>query len=162
MSSHLYKASWLMTVVLGFTLAATKRPALWSQLPVVRPAVPTGVTTSSNPIDAFVAAQLKGKGLQPPGPAHKRTLLRRVYFDLIGLPPTPAEQEAFLKDESLKAYEKVVDHLLASEQYGVRYGRHWLDVLRYADVDERMYAQPGIHFWRDWVIRALNQNMPFD
>ena len=151
-----------MIVVLGFTLAATKRPALWSQSPVVRPAVPAGVTTSSNPIDAFVAAQLKEKGLQPAGPADKRTLLRRVYFDLIGLPPTPAEQEAFLKDDSPNAYEKVVDHLLASEQYGVRYGRHWLDVLRYADVDERMYAQPGIHFWRDWVIRALNENLPYD
>src|SRR5229473_4622799 len=124
MSSRLYKASWLMTVVLGFTLAATKRPALWSQLPVVRPAVPAGVTTSSNPIDAFVAAQLKEKGLQPAGPADKRTLLRRVYFDLIGLPPTPAEQEAFLADSSPDAYETVVDALLANEQHGVRWARY--------------------------------------
>ena len=124
--------------------------------------VPTGVSTSTNPIDAFIAAQLKQKGLKPAGQADKRTLLRRVYFDLIGLPPTPAEQEAFLKDDSPDAYEKVVDRLLASEQHGVRYGRHWLDVVRYADIDERMYAQPGIHLWRDWVIRALNSNMPFD
>jgi Protein of unknown function (DUF1549). len=135
---------------------------LWSQKPVVRPAVPSGVTRSTNPIDAFIAADLKRKGLQPAGPADRRTLLRRVYLDLIGLPPTPAEQDAFLNDNSAGAYEKVVDSLLASEQHGVRYGRHWLDVLRYADVDERMYAQPGIHLWRDWVIHALNKDLPYD
>src|SRR4029077_260065 len=92
----------------------------------------------------------------------KRTLLRRVSFDLTGLPPTPAEQDAFLADQSPDAYEKVVDRLLASEQHGVRYARHWLDVLRYADVDERMIAAPGIHHWRDWVIRALNDELPYD
>ena len=102
------------------------------------------------------------KGLKPVGPADKRTLLRRVYLDLIGLPPTLAEQDAFLQDRSPDAYEKVVDRLLASEQHGVRYGRHWLDVLRYADVDERMIAAPGIHLWRDWVIRALNDDLPYD
>ena len=94
--------------------------------------------------------------------ADKRTLLRRVYLDLIGIPPTPAEQDAFLQDESPDAYEKVVDRLLASEQHGVRYARHWLDVLRYADVDERMIAAPGIHLWRDWVINALNDDLPYD
>ena len=135
---------------------------LWSQKPVVRPAVPSGVTKSTNPIDAFLAADFKRKGLQPAGQADQRTLLRRVYLDLIGLPPTPAEQEAFLQDESPDAYEKLVDRLLASEQHGVRYGRHWLDVLRYADVDERMYAQPGIHLWRDWVVRAMNKDLPYD
>ena len=83
-------------------------------------------------------------------------------MDLIGIPPTPAEQDAFLNDNSPDAYEKLVDKLLASEQHGIRYGRHWLDVLRYADVDERMYAQPGIHLWRDWVIHALNNDMPYD
>ena len=135
---------------------------LWSQKPVVRPAVPSGLTKSTNPIDAFLAADFKRKGLQPAGQADQRTLLRRVYLDLIGLPPTPAEQEAFLQDESPHAYEKLVDRLLASEQHGVRYGRHWLDVLRYADVDERMYAQPGIHLWRDWVVRSLNKDLPYD
>ena len=136
---------------------------LWSQKPVVRPAVPAGVTQSTNPIDAFIAAELEAEGaLRPAGPADKATLLRRVYLDLIGLPPTPAEQDAFLKDESPDAYEKVVDRLLADPQHGVRYGRHWLDVLRYADVDERMYAQPGIHLWRDWVIHELNRDMPYD
>jgi hypothetical protein len=130
--------------------------------PVVRPSVPTGVTRSPNPIDSFIAAEYKARGLQPVGPADKRTLLRRVYFDLIGIPPTPAEQDAFLRDASLDAYEKVVDRLLASEQHGVRYGRHWLDVLRYADADERMIAASGIYLWRDWVIHALNGDLPYD
>jgi hypothetical protein len=154
----------LVAVLFGcIALAAPKKGAdLWSLKPVVRPAVPEGVTKSANPIDAFIAAELKAKGLQPTGPADKLTLLRRVHFDLIGLPPTPAEQDAFLKDESPEAYEKVVDRLLASDQHGVRYGRRWLDVLRYADVDERMYAAPGIHLWRDWVIHALNKDMPYD
>ena len=94
--------------------------------------------------------------------ADRRTLLRRVSLDLTGLPPTLAEQEAFLQDLSPDAYEKAVDRLLASEQHGVRYGRHWLDVLRYADVDENMIAAPGIFLWRDWVIRALNDDVPYD
>jgi Protein of unknown function (DUF1553)/Protein of unknown function (DUF1549) len=155
---------WLTAVLFAcIALAAPKKGVdLWSLKPVVRPAVPSGLTKSANPIDAFIAAELKARGLQPAGPADKLTLLRRVHFDLIGLPPTPAEQDAFLKDESPEAYEKLVDRLLASEQHGVRYGRHWLDVLRYADVDERMYAAPGIHLWRDWVIHALNKDMPYD
>jgi hypothetical protein len=141
MLNRLYGTSLALVLSSGIAVAAdTQKPAPWSQQPVVRPAVPSGVSKSVNPIDAFIAAQLKQKGLQPAGQADKRTLLRRVYFDLIGLPPTPAEQEAFLKDDSPDAYEKVVDHLLASEQHGVRYGRHWLDVERYADIDERMYA----------------------
>src|SRR5882672_11123272 len=150
-------------VLWGIALCAPKEGVvLWSQKPVVRPPVPAGVTLSKNPIDAFIASQLKKKGLRPAGPADKAALLRRIYLDLIGLPPTPAEQDAFLKDESPDAYEKVVDRLLASEQHGVRYARHWLDVLRYADSDERMTAAAGIHHWRDWVIYALNTDMPYD
>ena len=132
---------------------------LWVLKPVVRPAVPA---PAANPIDAFVNAALQQKGLRAAGPASKAALLRRVYLDLIGLPPSPAELDAFLSDPSPDAYEKVVDRLLASDQHGVRYGRHWLDVLRYADVDERMYAQPGIHLWRDWVIRSINTDLPYD
>ena len=89
-------------------------------------------------------------------------MLRRVYLDLIGIPPLPAKQEAFLADNSADAYEKVVDQLLANEQYAVRYARHWLDVLRYADSDERMTAAPGIYLWRDWVINSLNDDVPYD
>ncbi len=135
---------------------------LWVLQPVVRPQVPAGAAKSTNPIDAFIAAEYKTKGLRPAPQADKYTLLRRVYLDLIGIPPSPAEQDAFLKDESPDAYEKVVDKLLASEQHGVRYARHWLDVLRYADADERMTAAAGIHYWRDWVIYALNSDMPYD
>jgi len=135
---------------------------LWVSKPVVRPDVPSGVAGATNPIDAFIAAGYEAGGLKPVGPADRPTLLRRVSIDLVGLPPTPEEQAAFLRDESPDAYEKVVDRLLGSEQHGVRYGRHWLDVLRYADVDERMVAAPGIHHWRDWVIRALNDDLPFD
>lgn len=147
---------------LALSAAGGETADLWALKPVERPAVPAGLTDSANPIDAFVAAQYKEKGLKPVGPADRRTLLRRVTLDLTGLPPTVAEQEAFLNDPSPDAYEKVVDRLLASEQHGVRYGRHWLDVLRYADVDERMTAAPGIHLWRDWVVRALNRDVPYD
>src|SRR5580658_2917058 len=135
---------------------------LWVLKPVVRPVVPVGVTQSQNPIDAFLAATYKAKGLRPAPPAEKQVLLRRVYLDLIGIPPTVSEQDAFLADQSPDAYEKVVDKLLASEQHGVRYARHWLDILRYADQDERMIAASGIHLWRDWVIYALNSDMPYD
>jgi len=136
-------------------------PELWSLKPLTRPAVPAA-PTGANPIDAFVQALYVAKKVTPVGPADQRTLLRRVYMDLIGIPPTPAEQDAYLNDKSPDAYEKLIDRLLASEQYGVRYGRHWLDVLRYADAEERMYAAPGIHYWRDWVINAVNSDVPYD
>lgn len=135
---------------------------LWSLKPVVRPAVPEGLTSSTNPVDAFVAKRYRALGLKPAQPASRLALLRRVCLDLVGLPPTPAEQAAFLADTSPDAYEKVVDRLLASEQHGVRYARHWLDVLRYADADDRMAAAAGIHLWRDWVIRAINEDTPYD
>jgi hypothetical protein len=138
------------------------RPELWSLKPLVRPAVPQAPARNTNPIDAFVQALYVDKKVTPVGPADQRTLLRRVYMDLIGIPPTPAEQDAYLNDKSPDAYEKLIDRLLASEQYGVRYGRHWLDVLRYADAEERMYAAPGIHYWRDWVINAINSDLAYD
>ena len=145
---------------------AKRAARLWSLQPVTKPAVPAGVTASTNPIDAFIAAEYKAKGLHPAGKADKLTLLRRVYLDLIGMPPTLAEQDAFLADASADAYEKVVDRLLANEQHGVRWSRYWLDVLRYADLDgldgSVMPAAPGIYLWRDWVIRALNHDMPYD
>jgi hypothetical protein len=145
---------------------AKRASRLWSLQPVIKPPVPAGVTSSTNPIDAFIAADYKAKGLLPVGKADKLTLLRRVYLDLIGIPPTPAEQEAFLADQDPGAYEKVVDRLLENEQHGVRWSRYWLDVLRYADLDgldgSVMPAAPGIYLWRDWVIKALNHGMPYD
>ncbi len=134
----------------------------WALKPVVRPEPPAGLTQSTNPIDAFVAAEYQARGLKPGAPADKPALLRRLYLDLVGIPPSPAEQEAFFQDAAPDAYEKVVDRLLAGEQHAVRYARHWLDVLRYADVDEHMIAAPGIYLWRDWVINALNEDLPYD
>jgi len=134
----------------------------WALAPVVRPKVPDANITSHNPIDAFIAAEYQAKTLRPAGPANKATLLRRLYLDLIGIPPTLAEQDEFLQDSSPEAYDHVVDRLLASEQHAVRYARHWLDVLRYADVDDAMVAAPGIYLWRDWIIRALQNDLPYD
>jgi hypothetical protein len=144
-----------------FYAAPVPKPVPWYLQPVHRPDLPGPVHTL-NPIDAFIGIKQSEKGLKPSGPADKSTLLRRVYLDLIGIPPTPAEQAAFLADTAPDAYEKVVDRLLASDQHGVRYGRHWLDVLRYADVDDSMAAASGIHYWRDWVITALNEDLPYD
>ena len=159
----LRSASWLLTLLVSAAPIETKDKATpWSLQPVIRSAVPLGVTQSPNPIDAFIVATYKEKGLSSVGPADKRTLLRRLYLDLVGVPPTLAEQDAFLRDTSPDAYEKLVDRLLASDQHGVRYARHWLDVLRYADVDEGMTAAPGIHLWRDWMINALNADLPYD
>ncbi len=145
---------------------AKRASRLWSLQPITHPAVPASVTTSSNPIDAFIGAQYKEKGLRPTGKADKLTLLRRVYFDLIGIPPSIAEQDAFLQDQSPGAYQKVVDRLLSDNQHGVRWARHWLDVLRYADLDgldgSVMPAAPSIYLWREWVIAALNHDMPYD
>ena len=140
--------------------AAAQRARLWSLQPLTRPAVPAA--SGPHPIDAFIAAGYAKHSLKPLPLASPRTLLRRVYLDLTGLPPTPAEQNAFLNDPAPDAYEKLIDRLLASEQYGVRYGRHWLDVLRYADLEENMYAAPGIHYWRDWVVNAINADLPYD
>ncbi len=138
----------------------------WYMQPVVKPDVPAGATPFRNPIDAFIAAKYKEKQLRPVGPAAKLVLLRRVYLDLIGIPPTIAEQQAFINDRSPNAYDTVVDRLLGNEQYGVRWARRWLDVLRYTDLDgldgSVMPAASGIYLWRDWVISALNHDMPYD
>lgn len=144
-----------------FAFPAAKEEELWALKPVVRPEVPAA-SDSANPIDAFIAAQHAAKSLKPATEASKEALLRRVHLDLIGIPPTPAEQDAFLKDQSPDAYEKVVDRLLANEQHAVRYARHWLDVLRYTDADDGMAGASGIYLWRDWVIRALNEDVPYD
>src|SRR5579871_183473 len=136
--------------------------------PVKRPAVPRvkNVAWRHNPIDAFIAAEHERQGLQPRPEAPREVLLRRVYLDLIGLPPTPAELQAFLDDRSGDAYEKVVDRLLASPRYGERWGRHWMDVWRYADWAgygaEVRDSQPHIWHWRDWIIESLNADKGYD
>ncbi len=159
-------AALLLPLPPGGTLRAgpkAKRAEdLWALRPLVRPALPASARPGANPVDAFIEASLRERGLTPLGRAEPLVLLRRVYLDLIGIPPSPAEQEAFLSDHSPDAYEKVVDRLLASEQHGVRYGRRWLDVLRYADEDEQLVPSVGLHHWRDWVIGALNEDLPYD
>ena len=143
--------------------------AFWSFQPVRQPAVPAVKGRTQNPIDAFLLAKLEAQGLGFNPPADKRTLLRRVTFDLTGLPPTPGEMEAFLNDRAPAAFEKVVDRLLASPHYGERWGRHWLDLARYSDtlgmVDAGRNLQgwfPYAYTYRDWVVRALNEDLPYD
>ena len=117
-----------------------------------------------NPIDAFVMQKLEQEGIEPAPAASKRTLARRVYLDLIGLPPTPEDLNAFLADNSKDAYEKLVDRLLSDKRYGERWGRHWLDLARYGETSglEGDGAIGNAWRYRDWVIDAFNRNMPFD
>jgi mono/diheme cytochrome c family protein len=136
----------------------------WAFQPVKAPTVPA--TVARNPIDAFVAARLAEKGLTLSPPANRVTLIRRLTLDLHGLPPTPAEIDAFVQDTDPDADARLVDRLLASPRYGERWGRHWLDVARYADskgyvfLEERRY--PYAYTYRDYVIRSFNEDKPFD
>ena len=118
----------------------------------------------ANPIDLFILSKLEQKGFAPAPPADKTALLRRITFDLTGLPPTPAEVESFLKDDASNAYEKVVDRLLQSQNYGEKWARHWLDVVRYADTNsfERDGPKPNAWRYRDYVIRSFNNDKPYD
>jgi hypothetical protein len=142
----------------------------WAFQPPVLPAVPArhDLDAPSNPIDAFLAAQREHKGARPNRPVAKNLLLRRVWIDLIGLPPTQDELRAFLADSSEQAYENVVDRLLASPQYGERWARHWMDVWRYSDPDGRKakrdiwWSNVYIWRWRDWIIQSLNEDKGYD
>ena len=117
----------------------------------------------ARPIDRFILARLEREGLKPSPEADKVTLLRRVTYDLTGLPPTPAEVDAFLADKSPDAYEKRVDALLQSPRYGERMAMPWLDAARYADTHGyHIDSHRGMWPWRDWVIGAFNRNLPFD
>jgi len=143
----------------------------WAFQPVrdrVLPAV-KNISWSRNEIDQFVLAELEGRNMQPAGPAERRTWIRRATFDLTGLPPTPAEVEAFLEDDSPDAIAKVVDRLLDSPAYGQRWARHWLDVVRYADYHDgdakaRDAGCEPLEAWRyrDWVVASFNRDLPFD
>ena len=137
----------------------------WSLIPPRRPETPhvSNPAWIRNPIDAFVLARLDREGLKPSPEADKATLIRRVTLDLTGLPPSPAEIDAFLADKSPNAYEKVVDRLLASPRYGEKMAYRWLDLARYADTNG--YQTDGERYmwrWRDWVVDAFNHNMPFN
>ncbi|MCI0535847.1 MAG: DUF1553 domain-containing protein [Verrucomicrobiales bacterium] len=138
----------------------------WSFRPLAAPKVPGVKLTRwpANDVDRFILARLEEKKLPPADDAGKRVLIRRATFDLIGLPPTPEEVTAFLADKSNKAFAKVVDRLLASPHYGERWGRYWLDVVRYADTagDNSDFPIPQMFRYRDWIISAFNRDLPYD
>lgn len=138
----------------------------WSFQPIVRPRVPDVRSNGwvTNPIDAFVLSRLEKVGVAPSPAADRRTLLRRLSLDMIGLAPTPEETKAFLADESPEAYESLVDRLLRSAHFGERWARHWLDLARYGDSHgyENDGPRPQAHLFRDWVIAAYNNDLPFD
>jgi hypothetical protein len=146
--------------------SAGPQKKFWAFIPPKEPAVPMVKNRGwvKSPIDAFVLAGLEAKGLAPAPAADKRTLLRRATFDLTGLPPSPEEVQAFLKDDQPGAFGRVVDRLLASPHYGERWGRHWLDVARYADsngLDENLVYRHAFRY-RDYVIAAFNKDKPYD
>jgi cytochrome c553 len=145
----------------------------WAFQPVVEPPLPADNPAAAtagfeqSPVDRFVYAELAKRGITPSAPADRRALIRRVSYDLLGLPPRPEEVEAFVADSTPDAYPRLVDRLLASPQYGERWARHWLDVARYADTrgylagsEDRRY--PYAYTYRDWVVDALNRDMPYD
>src|SRR5690348_11139253 len=137
----------------------------WAFVPPVRPPLPaiSDPAWSGNPIDRLIRARLDAENLKPSPQADKVTLLRRVYLDLIGLPPTVKEIDEHLRDTSPDAYDRVVEKLLASPHYGERMGRDWLDAARYADTDGFEKDKPRfIWFYRDWVINAFNRDLPYD
>jgi hypothetical protein len=162
-------AQWIQ---MGAPWGSAKEPApgaqekFWAFVPPKDPEIPEVRDRAwvRSPIDAFLLAALEGKGLKPAKPADKRNLIRRASYDLIGLPPTPAEVRDFLADSSPDAFAKIVDRLLASPRYGERWGRHWLDVARYADsngLDENLVYKNAFRY-RDYVIAAFNKDKPFD
>lgn len=147
---------------------AKSKASHWSLQPIKQPELPAVQNTAwaTTPVDRFILARLESAGLAPSPAADRRTLLRRVKFDLVGLPPTMAEIDDFVRDESPEAWVRVVDRLLASPEYGQRWARHWLDVARYADT--RGYAftsEPRFPFsytYRDYVVRSLNEDLPYN
>lgn len=146
--------------------STSMRRVPWSFAPLHRPAVPALAKSPSdrNPIDLFIRARLAAKRIRPSPEADQRTLIRRIYLDLTGLPPTPEQVEAYLADKAPRAYERVVDQLLSSPHYGEKWARHWLDLARYADSEGGVHDFTRRYAWRyrDWVINALNADMPFD
>ncbi len=156
-----------MAIPLPQTIAAyfLRQGKHWAFVAPVRPPLPEVKSKAwiRNPIDRFILARLEKENLQPSAQADRVTLLRRLSLDLTGLPPTPEEVDAFLKDKSPNSYEKQVERLLASPHYGERWGRHWLDAARYADSDgyEKDKSR-RVWFYRDWVINSLNQDKPYD
>ncbi|MBL4883729.1 MAG: DUF1549 domain-containing protein [Planctomycetaceae bacterium] len=161
-------AKWGTSPLDPFAITTNTRAGRdWWSLQPLRNALPVKMKDKlwlHNDIDAFVSQRLQQAGLHLSKPADPRTLIRRVYFDLIGLPPTPKQVAAFVADPSETAYQKIVDELLASKHYGERWARHWLDVVRFGESDgfERNHPRENAWPYRDWVINAMNADMPYD
>lgn len=163
-------APWGTDPIDAFSKTTEKRAGYdwWSLQALQKPKVPVATGKhelwGKNPIDAFVLRRLKEHGLQPRAEADRRALIRRLYYSVIGLPPEPEEVEAFVDDKSADAYEKIVDHLLASPHYGEHWARHWLDVVRFGESNGFERDQPRENAWhyRNWVIQALNKDLPYD
>ena len=147
----------------GFTVSEADRNH-WAFQPIRRPQPPKVSSATQNPIDQFIFARLEKAGLSFAPPATKEQIIRRVSFDLVGLPPTPEEIDSFSKDRSSHAYERLIDRLLASPRYGERWGRHWLDLARFAESDGFEHDAVRPHAWRyrDYVIRSFNADKPYD
>ncbi|HLW64471.1 MAG TPA: DUF1553 domain-containing protein [Gemmataceae bacterium] len=156
----------LLTSTLALADPPAGKPAHWAFAPPQRPALPKVANAGwvKTPVDAFILARLEKEGITPSPEADKATLLRRLCLDLLGLPPTPQMLDQFLGDTGSDAYERLVDSLLESPHYGERWGRYWLDAARYADSDgyEKDTGRPHAWRYRNWVIDALNKDMPFD
>jgi hypothetical protein len=162
----LFACALILLLPTALRTRAEQADTHWSFQPIRRPEVPSVVDGAwvRTPVDAFLLSKIEAAGLLPAPPASRATLLRRVYYDLIGLPPTPEEVREFLADKSPDAYERVVDRLLASPQYGARWARHWLDLVRYAETNGYEFdsAKPEIWRYRDYVIQSFNDDKPYD
>ena len=166
-------ASWVMGIGQEFVAAASdgiedKYPAAigyWAYKRVQKPTVPAVRSRAwvKTEVDAFILKELESKGIRPAPPADKITLLRRATFDLTGLPPTPQEVQAYLSDNSPKAFERVIDRLLASPHYGEKWARHWLDRARYAESEgfKNDETRPTAWRYRDYVIKSFHQDKPY-
>ncbi len=170
MPTRLLRTALVRLGLVGWALLPSPSPAdddkPWAFQPVVRPDLPEvdGLGPQANPIDRLLAARQAEAGVVPAPRADRRTLIRRATFDLTGLPPTPEDVDAFLADDRPDAYDRLVDRLLASPHYGERWARHWLDLVRYAETHgyERDHPKPNAWRYRDWVVDALNRDLPYD
>ena len=160
----LYSVAWLL-VVPGSHLSGADEPAHWAYQPLSRPPTPvaTNATWVQNPIDGFTWAKMTERGLAPSREADKRTLLRRLHFDLLGLPPTPEALRDFLADNAPDAFDRVVDRLLASPRYGERWARHWMDVVHFAETHGHDQDRIRTNAWpyRDYLIESFNRDKPY-
>jgi hypothetical protein len=158
-----------LTLVWVSAVVATEASGHWAFKPVIRPSLPvvSGAAWPSGALDYFVLVKLRDNGMLPARRAGRRTLARRVTLDLTGLPPTPGEVDAFLADDAPGAYRRLVERVLASPRFGERWGRHWLDVARYADTKGYLAGNQARLFthsytYRDYVIDAFNADLPYD